>query len=131
MMLGTMFGGAADSAHWVMGFVIHLINGAIFALIYAYIFEHFTHRAGWTVGAGIGFVHALIAGLFMAAMPIMHPLIKSGAMPSPGPFMANLGAMGIIAEFLLHLIYGAIVGAMYGAVVHPAHQPRLVERPAH
>ena len=43
-------------------------------------------------------------------------------MPAPGAFMANLGMMGVGAFFMLHLIYGAIVGAMYGPVVH---QPRV------
>jgi hypothetical protein len=32
--------------------------------------------------------------------------------------MSNLGLMGIVAEIMLHLIYGAIVGAIYGPVIH-------------
>jgi hypothetical protein len=50
-------------------------------------------------------------------MPIMHPLVPE-MMPAPGAFMANLGMMGVGAFFMLDLIYGAIVGAMYGPVVH-------------
>ena len=33
--------------------------------------------------------------------------------------MANLGTMGIAAFVMLHVVYGAIVGAMYGPVMHP------------
>ena len=117
MMLGTMMGGPPSAAKWVIGFIIHLVDGGIFALIYAVGFEYLTHRAGWLVGAGFGFIRSLVAGLFMAMMPAMHPLIPE-AMPAPGAFMSNLGLMGVIAEIMLHLIYGAIVGAMYGPVIH-------------
>jgi hypothetical protein len=34
------------------------------------------------------------------------------------PEQSNLGMMGVLAFFMLHLIYGAIVGAMYGPVIH-------------
>lgn len=57
----------------------------------------------------------MVAGLFMAMVPAMHPLVPE-QMPAPGPFMANLGAMGIIAEFVLHAVYGGIVGGVYGPV---------------
>lgn len=43
---------------------------------------------------------------------------RRGASPqrrvAPGAFMSNLGTMGVIAEIMLHLIYIAVVGAMYG-----------------
>lgn len=119
MMLGTMMGSPPSPATWIMGLIIHLVAGGIFALIYAAGFEYLTHRADWLVGLGFGFIHSLFAGLFMAMMPAMHPLIPE-AMPAPGAFMSNLGMMGVVAEIMLHLIYGAIVGAMYGPVIHPS-----------
>jgi hypothetical protein len=117
MMLGTMTGGPPSAIRWIMGWIIHLIAGGIFALIYAVGFEYWTHRAGWLVGLGFGIIHTLFSGLLLAMMPIMHPLVPE-MMPAPGAFMANLGMMGVGAFFMLHLIYGAIVGAMYGPVVH-------------
>jgi len=50
-------------------------------------------------------------------MPAVHPLIPE-IMPAPGAFTANLGTMGIAAFVILHPLYGAIVGAMYGPAVH-------------
>jgi hypothetical protein len=130
MMLGTMMGGPPSAAKWVMGFIMHLMAGGIFALIYAVGFEYLTHRADWLVGVGFGAIHSLFAGLFMAMMPAMHPLIPE-QMPAPGAFMANLGMMGVIAEIMLHLIYGAIVGAMYGPVIHRPVGPGAEERRVH
>src|SRR5918996_2950090 len=121
MMLGTMMGGPPSAMTWMMGLIIHLIAGGIFALIYAVGFKYWTHRADWLVGLGFGVIHTLFSGLLLAMMPAMHPLVPE-MMPAPGALMANLGMMGVGALFMLHLIYGAIVGAMYGPVVH---QPRV------
>jgi hypothetical protein len=117
MMLGTMMGGAPRLASWIMGFIIHLVAGGIFALIYAVGFEYLTHRADWLVGLGFGVIHTLFSGVLLATIPAMHPLVPE-QMPAPGAFVSNLGMMGVLAFFMLHLIYGAIVGAMYGPVIH-------------
>jgi len=116
MMLGTMVTDPGTTA-WIIGFVMHLMISGAIALIYAWAFEHVTHRAGWLVGAGFGVVHAIIAGMVMGMMPMMHPRMPNPVMP-PGAFLSNLGTMGVVAEFMLHMIYGAVVGAMYGAVIH-------------
>jgi hypothetical protein len=117
MVLGTMMGGAPSLASWIMGFIIHLMAGGIFALIYAVGFEYWTHCADWLVGLGFGVIHTLFSSVLLAMIPAMHPLVPE-QMPAPGPFMSNLGMMGVLAFFMLHLIYGAIVGAMYGPVIH-------------
>lgn len=53
----------------------------------------------------------------MGMMPMMHPRMPNPVM-APGAFLFNLGTMDVIAEFMLHMIFGAVVGAMYGPVVH-------------
>ncbi|MGI8668731.1 MAG: hypothetical protein ACR2J3_02670 [Aridibacter sp.] len=47
-----------------------------------------------------------------------HPLMQNGTLPAPGFFAANFGIMSIIAVLLLHIIYGAVVGAIYTPVNH-------------
>lgn len=121
MMLGTMVADPGTTA-WMIGFVMHLMLSGAIALIYAWAFEHVTHRAGWLVGAGFGIVHAIIAGMVMGMMPMMHPRMPNPVMP-PGAFLSNLGTMGVVAEFMLHMVYGAVVGAMYGAVIHIRNAP--------
>jgi len=44
-------------------------------------------------------------------------------MPPPGAFMSGMGAMGVGLFVLEHLMYGAIVGGMYGTVMHPSARP--------
>ncbi len=121
MMLGTMVADPGTTA-WIIGLAMHLMLSGAIALIYAWAFEHVTHRAGWLVGAGFGIVHAIIAGIVMGMIPMIHPRMPSPVMP-PGAFMSNLGAMGVVAVFMLHLVYGAVVGAMYGPPVHGHFAP--------
>ncbi|NUR32947.1 MAG: hypothetical protein HOQ30_02980 [Gemmatimonadaceae bacterium] len=119
MMLGTMFVQPPGGTAWIVGFIMHLMISGLIALIYASAFEHVTHRSGWGIGMLFSLVHSIGTGLFMGMVPAMHPMIKSGQMPAPGMFMAHKGAMYVVMLFVLHAIYGAIVGGMYGDVVHP------------
>src|SRR5690606_16573136 len=71
-ILGTMFTPSRDRANLV-GFIVHVLNGWIFSLLYVATF-HALGRVTWWLGAGIGLVHAafvLTAGVRM--IPSLHP----------------------------------------------------------
>jgi hypothetical protein len=102
MMLGTMMLQPGTSA-FLLGLMMHLIISGLIALIYAWGFGHVTHRSSAALGAGFGVMHGIVGGLFMGVMPMMHPLIPE-EMPAPGAFMSNMGARGIMAEMVLHVI---------------------------
>ena len=124
MMLGTMLGSAPGTGTWLTGFVMHVMLSALIALVYAVGFEYVTHRAGAGLGLAFSLIHIVIAGLFMAMMPALHPMIPE-QMPAPGPFLVNMGP-AIVSLFIIeHLMYGAIVGGLYGAVVHPRAHPAV------
>src|SRR5215217_949324 len=75
-MLGTMVTPDRDRAKLV-GFGMHLINGWLFATVYAAAFQSW-RRATWWLGALIGLVHGLF--VLVAAMPLlptMHPRMAS------------------------------------------------------
>jgi hypothetical protein len=117
MMLGTMVSRSPGGAAWLIGFAIHLTLSLLIALPYAWGFERVTHRAGATVGLGFAIIHLIIAGLMMAIMPAVHPMIPE-QMPAPGAFLANMGPPFVALFVIEHLIYGTIVGALYGPVLH-------------
>ena len=112
-LLGSMFGGENRA----LGMIIHLLMGAIFAIIYVYL---------WGVGIGIlsllggvifGAIHWLVVGLMMAGMPMMHAGIKSGAVEAPGIYMTKSGgAMGFMGGLIGHIIFGAVVALTYAAL---------------
>jgi hypothetical protein len=119
MMLGSMMSSSPGATTWLIGFMIHLMISALIALAYAWGFERVTHRAGVVVGLGFAVIHVIIAGMVMAMIPAMHPMIPE-QMPAPGAFMANMGGTFVALFVIEHLLYGAIVGALYGSVEQPA-----------
>jgi len=124
MMLGSMITSTFGTGTWVLGFAWHVINGGVFALIYAAGFKQYG-KANVTLGAAFGFVHWIVAGIFMGLLPAMHPLIPV-ALSAPGYFAASTGVFNFFAELVMHLIYGGIVGAIYQ---DSADQGRIVAPP--
>lgn len=119
-MLGTMTTTNRDRAK-LSGFAMHMMNGWIFAGVYAAAFQSW-RRATWWLGAAIGVVHALF--VLIAAMPIMagmHPRManeEQGPTPTrqlepPGFLALNYGTRTPISVILAHLLYGSILGAFY------------------
>jgi hypothetical protein len=118
-MLGAMF---SKESNRPLGWMIHLMMGVVFALIYALL---------WTIGIGtvsptwgivFGIVHWLLVGLMMGMMPMMHVGIKSGgaqrAPRAPGVFMLNNGGMmAFVGGLMGHAIYGVVVAVIYGLFV--------------
>lgn len=119
-LLGSMFTPDRPRAR-LIGFLAHLMNGWLFALIYALAFESWGSATVW-LGAGIGLVHVLF--VLVAAMPLMpsvHPRMASeerGPEPTrqlqpPGVFARNYGYRTPAATILAHLAYGAVLGGFY------------------
>jgi hypothetical protein len=119
MMLGTMFGASPGPGTWLFGLMMHLVISGLIALLYALGFEYVAHRAGWKIGLAFSLIHIAIGGIVMGMMPMMHPLVPE-QLSAPGAFMINHGMLGLGAFIMLHMIFGAIVGGMYGRVIHPA-----------
>jgi uncharacterized membrane protein YagU involved in acid resistance len=119
-MLGTMFTPSRDRAKLV-GFIIHLVDGWLFSLLYVAAFQAW-HRATWWMGAAIGLVHAafvLTAGMRM--LPALHPRMASEqhgptATPQlepPGFLALNYGISTPLTVVVAHLVFGAVLGAFY------------------
>lgn len=119
MMLGTMFGGQPGAGTWVLGLLVHLMLSGLIALGYSVGFEYMTRRAGLGIGVAFSIPHAIIGGLVMGMIPAVHPMIPE-MMPAPGAFMANMGALYVVAFFVEHMLYGGIVGAIYQPALHEA-----------
>jgi hypothetical protein len=124
MVLGTMITRTPSSGAWILGFIMHLVISGLIALIYAAGFEAI-RRSTWWLGVLGGVIHAVIGGLFLWALPALHPAIPD-VLPAPGPFGINFGATSVAGFIVFHLIYGAIVGGIYRPVhvrTQPAGEP--------
>jgi len=126
-MLGSMVTSTPDFGSWGLGFLIHLIAGALFGIVYGFVMESLG-RTGWSVGVGIAAVHSVLSGLALPLIGAMHPLVRTGRMPAPGLFASALGGTGVVLFIALHLLFGAIVGIYYVAL-STAPQSRPAEVP--
>jgi hypothetical protein len=115
MMLGTLVADDPDRAR-VVGFLIHLGMGQLFALGYALVFALVGH-AGWLLGAGRGLLHAGVP-----LLPGIHPRMASPrAGPAAGPALQPPGLLGlsygrqtVLVGLVAHVVYGLALGLLLG-----------------
>jgi uncharacterized membrane protein YagU involved in acid resistance len=119
-ILGSFFTPDRDRAR-LYGFVVHLLDGWVFAALYALAFQSWK-RATWWLGAGIGVIHSLF--ILVAVLPLLpglHPRMASEQfgptatkqIEPPGFLGLNYGRPTPISVIVAHIIYGAILGAFY------------------
>ena len=117
-LLGTALTGDRARAKAV-GYLMHLVAGEMFALIYYAIFSAID-SSGWTLGALLGLLHGIVSAtaLVNILLPLVHPRMggplsaadSSPLLEPPGFLMRNYGSRTPIATLLAHVAYGAIVG---------------------
>lgn len=106
------------TAGQVLGLFIHLVGSGGIALIFAWFFVRLGARNHfWAWGLMGGAILWIVAGLFMAIVPFMHPEIPA-LLPAPGAFLINFGILESSIFLIGHLLYGLVVGLVY-AVLHP------------
>ena len=125
LLLGTIFTDNRSRAS-LIGYVIHFVNGLLFALVYYAIFRAVGH-AGWVFGAILGVVHAAFAGgiLVTVLLPVVHPRMgtlwsdseETPILEPPGFLLLNYGRRTAIGTLIGHVAYGAIVGG-FAAHLH-------------
>lgn len=119
-IIGTMVTPNRDRAK-VIGTVLHIVNGWVFALVYAVFFEQ-TGIATWWFGGLLGLVQGLFVVVALLPMlPGMHPRMVSdfrGPEPTrllepPGFLAVNYGRMTPLVLILAHATYGLLLGTFY------------------
>ncbi len=115
MILGTLFGAAPGGSAFVVGLALHLAIGGLFGVLYGYLFERVWDHGGAGTGMILSVIHAALIGIVVGLTPQFHPLVPE-VLRDPGPYFANSGIVGVLGFFLLHVLYGGIVGGGYGHV---------------
>ena len=113
-MLGTMVL-PAGAAAFVMGAMAHAAMSVVFGLAHGAVFaatDIESSEAAW--GLLFGLVHWAGTGMALGMLPLMHRGIRDGEMDAPGFYALNYPPMTAIGFLMLHLVFGVIVGALYG-----------------
>jgi len=112
-LLGSMFSGKSSP---VLGWMMHLMMGIVFAVIYAFLWSSGIGAATWLNGVIFGAVQWLVVGMAMGMIPMMHVGIKSGAVQAPGLWMTNNGGlMAFMGGLVGHMIFGIVIALVYSA----------------
>jgi hypothetical protein len=119
LLLGTVLTENRSRAS-AIGYAVHVANGVLFALAYAAVFEA-VGSAGVLLGLALGAVHAdfVGGGLVNVLLPAVHPRMgtswsdaeETPLLEPPGFMLRNYGRRTAAVTLVLHLAYGAIVGA--------------------
>ncbi len=121
MMLGTLVVDDPDRAR-VIGALIHLGIGQVFAIGYAAVFALVGH-AGSELGAALGLLHAVVAlTVLVPLLPGVHPrMATTRAGPTAGPALEPPGLLGlnygrqtVLVAVVAHIAYGLALGTLLG-----------------
>ncbi len=113
-LLGTMVL-PAGAAAFVMGAMVHAVMSVAFGLVHGAVFaaaDIDSSEAAW--GLLFGLVHWAVVGMALGMMPLVHPRIRDGEMDAPGFYALNYPPMTAMGFLMLHLVFGVIVGVLYG-----------------
>ncbi len=130
LMLGTMMVGNNALAStteatvvsnklmaYAAGGMMHGVMSIVFGMIHVTFYTALGLESGLVAwGLLFGFAHWLISGLGLSMVPAMHPLMKRGQMEPPGVFALSYPPLTAMGFFILHLVFGIVVGALYGAL---------------
>jgi hypothetical protein len=107
MVLGVLCDDQPGLSHWLCGFGIHLLISGFVGIVYATGFELVTHRAGWRLGIAFSVAHTALEWTALTLVSRVHPLAPE--------FLRTLtsGESAFVGFALVHMIFGAVVGALY------------------
>jgi hypothetical protein len=114
-MLSTMF---SKKGIPVLGWMMHLMMGIIFTLIYAFLWSKGIGSATWLYGLVFGAAHWLIVGVIFLMVPVLHIGIRSGTTKAPGLYMTGNGGgwKAFIGGLMGHMIFGLVVALVYSLI---------------
>lgn len=112
-LLGSAVATPGTSASRAIGGVMHLMNGAILAVGWAYAARLAEVDLTWVSATAWGGVLWVLALLMMSTMGAVHPAIRRGEQDDPGTAATNFGAMTPVGSLMGHLVWGALLGLLY------------------
>lgn len=100
-MLAGMMGGSE-----AIGWIAHFAIGVMWGLLFAAIAPTLPGDSHWVKGA------LFLLGPWLVMMVVLMPMAGAGL------FGMNMGIMAPIMTLVLHLIFGAVMGATYAALIN-------------
>jgi hypothetical protein len=116
LMLGTMAFNGGSTAY-VAGVMVHAMMSVVFGVVHVALYDAFGLESALVAwGVLFGVAHWVFSGVGLAMVPAMHPAMRRGDMDAPGAFATGHPPMTAMGFFMLHVLFGIVVGASYTAI---------------
>jgi hypothetical protein len=119
LYLGQIVWQGDDSLYraWLAGAAMQAFLGAVFGILYGWAFEYEFKRSGVRRGLLAGVFHAFFAACFIFPFFSMTNQFIGNELYSHFGFMGiGLGADTFMVLVMAHLIFGSVMGGLYGPV---------------
>lgn len=98
---------------WWLGFAVLFGTFAALGVIYAVLLTWALQPSDTKKGLGFGTALFLGLALTLSVANGVHPAILRNALPDTGVFLIGWSSLATLQLLLVHLLYGATVGALY------------------
>ena len=113
-MISEMLGASTLAAGWVMHFMIGTV---LWGTLFAWLDPRIPGEGHWLKGIWFAI------GAWLLMMIVMLPMAGAGL------FGINLGMMAPVMTLIMHIIYGVVLGGVYGLErPEPAHELHVSRR---
>lgn len=96
-----------------LGGAIHLMNGALLGIGFAFAAALFDVEATWWSGLLWGGLLWVCAMWMMTSIGALHPAVRRGEIRDPGGAAKNFGRMTPVGSLVGHLVFGLVLGLGY------------------
>lgn len=108
-------GKAQGKAPVYAGILFHLVCSVLFADAYMYMMSYFGLALTLHTGLFIGVLNTLFSGTVMVFLDHINPCVKSGMVRRTGFCASAYGVRGIMAYFIVHVVYAVSFLILLGA----------------
>jgi hypothetical protein len=116
--IGSIFRDSLVGTHnWTIGFLVNLVMGGVFGLLYGFFFEDIFQRSGTRIGLLTSVFHIIFVAV--AVFPffgIVAEQLGTELFPHFGILGSGLGPTTPLILIVAHLLFGATMGLFYGPV---------------
>lgn len=112
-LVGSMFVRPGSSRSKAIGAGMHLMDGALLGIAFAYGIALLGWVATWATGLLWGVILWMLAAILMSSIGAVHPAMRRGDEEDPGPAAINFGPMTPVGSLMGHAVYGIVLGGLY------------------
>lgn len=112
-LLGSMFVTPGTGKSRALGAAIHLMNGSLLGVSWAYTMRLMDWPLNWMSGLAFSLFIGGLALIFMSSIGAVHPAIRGGTQKDPGFLAMNFGALTPLGSLMGHAVFGIVLGILY------------------